>query len=43
MHALLIEDDQNDAYLIERTLRKRTAMDIQLEWVDRLESGLMRL
>ena len=43
MHVLLIEDNEDDAYLIGETLTEMTAMDIQLEWVDRLESGLVRL
>jgi len=43
MHVLLIEDNEDDAYLIGETLTDRTATDIQLEWVDRLKSGLTRL
>jgi PAS domain S-box-containing protein len=43
MHVLLIEDNEDDAYLIGETLTERTATDIKLEWVDRLESGLTRL
>ncbi len=43
MHVLLIEDNEDDAYLIGETLTERTAADIELEWVDRLESGLTRL
>jgi two-component system, cell cycle sensor histidine kinase and response regulator CckA len=43
MHALLIEDNEDDAYLIGETLTERTVMDIHLKWVDRLESGLMHL
>jgi two-component system, cell cycle sensor histidine kinase and response regulator CckA len=43
MHVLLIEDNEDDAYLIGETLTERTAADIELEWVDRLGSGLTRL
>ena len=43
MHVLLIEDNEDDAYLIGETLTERTAADVELEWVDRLESGLTRL
>src|SRR5437868_2842289 len=43
MQVLLIEDNEDDAYLIGETLTERTAADIELEWVDRLESGLTRL
>ncbi len=43
MHVLLIEDNEDDAYLIGETLTERTAADIELEWVERLESGLTRL
>jgi PAS domain S-box-containing protein len=43
MHVLLIEDNEDDAYLIGETLTERTATDVELEWVDRLESGLKRL
>ena len=43
MHVLLIEDNEDDAYLIRELLTVRTATDIELEWVDRLESGLTRL
>ena len=43
MHVLLIEDNEDDAYLIGERLTERTAADIELEWVDRLESGLTRL
>ncbi len=43
MHVLLIEDNEDDACLIGETLTERTAADIELEWVDRLGSGLTRL
>ena len=43
MHVLLIEDNGDDAYLIGETLTERAVVDVQLEWVDRLESGLTRL
>ena len=43
MHVLLIEDNGDDAYLIGETLTERAVVDIQLEWVDRLQSGLTRL
>ncbi len=43
MHVLLIEDNEDDAYLIGETLTERTATDVELEWVDRLGSGLTRL
>ena len=43
MHVLLIEDNEDDAYLIGETLTERTVADIELEWVERLESGLTRL
>src|SRR6185503_15350854 len=37
MHVLLIEDNEDDAYLIGETLAERTAADVGLEW------GLTRL
>jgi PAS domain S-box-containing protein len=43
MHVLLIEDNEDDACLIGETLTERKAADIELEWVDRLGSGLTRL
>jgi len=43
MHVLLIEDNEDDACLIGETLTERTAADVELEWVDRLENGLTRL
>ena len=43
MHVLLIEDNEDDACLIGETLTKRTAADVELEWVDRLGNGLTRL
>lgn len=43
MHVLLIEDNEDDAYLIGETLTERTPADIELEWVDRLEIGLNHL
>ena len=43
MHVLLIEDNEDDACLIGETLTEQTAADIELEWVDRLGSGLTRL
>ncbi len=43
MRVLLIEDNEDDACLIGETLTERTAADIELEWVDRLGSGLTRL
>ena len=43
MHVLLIEDNGDDAYLIGETLTEKAVVSVQLEWVDRLESGLTRL
>jgi two-component system cell cycle sensor histidine kinase/response regulator CckA len=43
MHVLLIEDNEDDACLIGEMLTERIAADIELEWTDRLESGLMRV
>jgi len=43
MHALLIEDNESDACLIRETLTEQTRAAIELEWVDRLGSGLKRL
>jgi PAS domain S-box-containing protein len=43
MRVLLIEDNEDDACLIGETLTEPTVQDIELEWVDRLESGLTRL
>jgi PAS domain S-box-containing protein len=43
MHVLLIEDNEDDACLIGELLTERIAADIELEWTDRLESGLTRV
>ena len=43
MRVLLIEGNEDDACLIGETLTEPTVQDIELEWVDRLESGLTRL
>ena len=43
MHALLIEDNEDDACLIGESLTGRIAADIELEWVDRLGIGLTRI
>jgi len=43
MRILLIEDNEDDACLMRETLAERTALAIDLEWVDRLGSGLTRL
>ncbi|MBI3355930.1 MAG: PAS domain S-box protein [Nitrospirae bacterium] len=43
MHVLLIEDNEDDARIIGETLTEQTRAEIQLEWVDRLESALTRL
>ncbi len=43
MRILLIEDNEDDACLMRETLAERTAPAIDLEWVDRLGSGLTRL
>jgi two-component system, cell cycle sensor histidine kinase and response regulator CckA len=43
MHVLLIEDNEDDASLIGELLTERIAADIELEWTDRLESGLTRV
>ena len=43
MRVLLIEDNEDDACLIREVLAERSAAAIDVEWVDRLGSGLMRL
>jgi len=43
MRALLIEDNEDDAYFIGETLTDPNAAKVELEWVDQLDSGLMRL
>jgi two-component system, cell cycle sensor histidine kinase and response regulator CckA len=43
MHVLLIEDNEDDAYLIGELFTDRGVSDIQLEWVDQLGLGLARL
>jgi signal transduction histidine kinase len=43
MHVLLIEDNEDDAYLIREMLQEKPDLGIQLEWVDRLSSGLTQL
>ncbi len=43
MHVLLIQDNEDDACMTGETLTELTALDIELEWVDRLERGLTRL
>jgi signal transduction histidine kinase len=43
MQVLLIEDNEDDAYLIREMLQEKPDLGIQLEWVDRLSSGLTRL
>ena len=43
MRILLIEDNDDDAYLIREALSDATTVTVQLEWLDRLERGLTRL
>jgi signal transduction histidine kinase len=43
MRILLIEDNEDDACLMREALTECTAPAIDLEWVDRLGSGLTRL
>jgi signal transduction histidine kinase len=43
MRVLLIEDNEDDAHLIREMLSERQEVGIQLEWVDRLTTGLTRL
>ena len=43
MRVLLIEDNEDDAYLIREMLLEKQAAGIHLEWVDRLSSGLTQL
>jgi len=43
MRVLLIEDNEDDACLIREMLLEKPEVGIQLEWVDRLGSGLTRL
>ena len=43
MHVLLIEDNEDDAYLIREMLLEKMEAGIQLEWVDRLSSALTQL
>ena len=43
MHVLLIENNEDDACVIGELLTERIAADIELEWTDRLESGLTRV
>ncbi|MEP6959276.1 MAG: response regulator, partial [Nitrospirota bacterium] len=43
MRVLLIEDNEDDACLIGELLTERIAADIELQWSDRLESGLTRV
>jgi signal transduction histidine kinase len=43
MHVLLIEDNEDDACLIREMLLEKQEVGFQLEWVDRLGSGLTRL
>ena len=43
MHVLLIEGNEDDACLIGESLTGRMAVEIELEWVDRLGIGLTRM
>jgi len=43
MHVLLIEDNEDDAYLIREMLLEKQEAGILLEWVDRLSRGLAQL
>jgi len=43
MRILLIEDNAADARLIKETLAERSASEIDLDWTDRLSTGLLRL
>ena len=43
MHVLLIEGNEDDACLIGESLTGRMAAEIELEWTDRLGSGLTRV
>ena len=43
MHVLLIEGNEDDASLIGELVTERIAADIELEWTDRLGSGLTRV
>jgi len=43
MHVLLIEDNEDDAYLFREMLLEKPEAGIQLEWVDRLSRGLTQL
>ena len=40
---LLIEDNEGDAILIRETLAEQQELGIELEWTDRLSSGLTQL
>jgi PAS domain S-box-containing protein len=43
MRVLLIEDNEDDAYLVQETLSERQDPKCDLEWTDRLRRGLKRL
>ena len=43
MRVLLIEDNEDDAILIQEMLAEKKDLGIELEWVDRLSSGLTEL
>ncbi|HXF92328.1 MAG TPA: response regulator [Nitrospiraceae bacterium] len=43
MRVLLIEDNEDDAYLVQETLNERQEPRCDLEWTDRLRRGLKRL
>lgn len=43
MRVLLIEDNEDDAYLVQETLNERQEPKCDLEWTDRLRRGLKRL
>jgi sigma-B regulation protein RsbU (phosphoserine phosphatase) len=40
---LLIEDDANDAFLLRRMLNRTPGLAAELEWVERVASGLVKL
>ncbi|HEX2055757.1 MAG TPA: response regulator [Nitrospiraceae bacterium] len=43
MHVLLIEDNDDDAFLIRDTLSRCPGEPVTVEWVDRIERGLAHL
>jgi CheY-like chemotaxis protein len=43
MHVLLIEDNEDDAELIQQALCERSTEAVTLNWADRLQTGIQKL